>query len=72
VVVDEVVVGELVVVGSVRVWVERVVVVPEPSSSPELSARMMISAIARAITTQINRPMVQRLLVSTRATLFED
>jgi hypothetical protein len=63
--VDEVVVGELVVVGSVRVAVLGLVVAPPPPESSESSAATMISATPSPITSATRIPIVQRVLVST-------
>ena len=70
VVVDDVVVGSLVVVGSVSVAVRGLLVVPVlPESSPESSAATMIRATPSPITKAIRIPTIQRVLVSTPPTL---
>jgi hypothetical protein len=63
VVVDEVAVGELVVVGSVRVAVRAPDVVAGLPESLESSAATMIRAIPSPITSTTRIPMVQRVRV---------
>ena len=69
VVVRDVVVGALVVVGSVSVAVEGLVAVAVAPESPESSPTTMISAMPSPITKTIRMPMTQRVRVSTPATV---
>jgi hypothetical protein len=67
--VEVVVVCELVVVGSVSVGVLGLVVVPPLPESPESSAATMIRATPSPITKAMRIPMVQRVRLSTVATV---
>jgi hypothetical protein len=69
VVVDDVVVGPLVVVGSVSVAVLGLLVVPVFPESLESSAATMIKATPSPITRATRMPTIQRVRVSTSATV---